>query len=78
MEWKKLKEELERMNYSRGYGYLEIKYVVLTSQLIIPAFDWERTDLNEIVFAMNLHVRLDQIRQVVTRNEIRIKGVDRD
>ncbi len=78
MEWKKLKEELERMNYSRGYGYLEIKYVVLTSQLIIPAFDWERTDLNEIVFTMNLHVRLDQIRQVVTRNEIRIKGVDRD
>ena len=78
MQWKKLQEELERMDYSRGYGYLEIKYVVLTSQLIIPAFDWERTDLNEIVLTMNLHVRLNQIRQVVTRNEIRIKGVDRN
>ena len=77
MKWKDLVQELERMDYSRGYGYLEIKYVVLASQLIIPAFDWKRTDLNEIVLTVNLHVRLNQIRQVVTRDQIKVTGVDR-
>ena len=76
MEWKKLVKELEWKEYS-PYGYLEKKYIILAHRTIIPVFEWERTDLNEIVLTMNLHVRLDQIKATVRRDQIKVIGVDR-
>ena len=77
MEWKKLKEELERKEYS-PYGYLEMKYIVLANRLIFPVFQYERTDLLEVRFTFDLPTRLDQIKTTVRRDEIKVKGVDRN
>ena len=76
MQWKKLKEELERKEYS-PYGYLEMKYIVLANRLIFPVFQYERTDLLEVRFLFDEVVRLDQIKTTVSRDKIKIIGVDK-
>ena len=76
MEWKKLVKELEWKDYS--HGYREKKYVILGIGLIIPIHEWERTDLNEVRLVVDLPIRLDQIVATVRRDEIKVKGVDRN
>ena len=77
MQWKKLQEELERKEYS-PYGYLEMKYIVLANRQIFPVFEYKRTDLLEVRFILDQVVRLDQIVTTVKRDQIKVKGVDRN